>query len=91
MALGSISSRCPVISPTIASPENSCHQDSVCRSYITRLLKCRKPVVPKSRTSPFTVRLNTKAVLHSGQNVIVTGSPPTTSLTISCQTKIWSG
>src|SRR5918996_1478887 len=56
-----------------------------------RLLYRRRPVVPKSSTCPFTVRLNVIAVLHSGQKVTTSGSPPTVSFAISCQIKIWIG
>ena len=73
------------------SPPTSCHQDSVCRSYISRLLWRSAPVVPKSSIAPSTVRLYTKAVLHSGQKVMTTGSPPTVSFTSSCHTITCTG
>jgi hypothetical protein len=49
------------------------------------------PVVPKLNVRPSTRRSNAIAVLQSGQNVTATGTPATTSLTISCQVRIWSG
>src|SRR5262249_17107524 len=40
---------------------------------------------------PLIIRSKTMPELQSGQNVTVTGTPPTTSFTISCHMRIWSG
>ena len=56
-----------------------------------RSLLRRLPETPNVRSSPFTTREKAMAELQSGQYVTITGSPPTTSLTISCQVRISSG
>jgi len=88
---GRIFNSLPVNSPMIPWPRNCCHQLSVCRSYMTRSELRSLPVVPKSSTRPSSRRSNTTAVLHSGQKVTVTGTPPIESLTISCQIRIFNG
>jgi hypothetical protein len=75
----------------MASPVACCHQLSVRRSYITRSLARRLPVVPKSWTTPSISRSKTSAVLHSGQNVTTTATPPRVSFTISCHMRTASG
>ena len=40
----------PVRTPRLARPVSCCHSDSVCRSYITRLLAYSIPDVPKLST-----------------------------------------
>ena len=49
------------------------------------------PQETRSRHAPSVEGADLGAVLHSGQNVIATGSAPTMSLTISCQIKICRG
>ena len=73
------------------APVACCHQVSVWRSYMIRLLYRSRPVVPKSSTWPSNARWNPIAVLHSGQNVTEIGTPPTSSLTISCQVSTCKG
>ena len=58
---------------------------------MTRSLFLRFPDVPKSRTRLPTRRSNAMAVLHRGQYVTVTGTPPMSSLTISCDIRIARG
>ena len=77
--------------PTMASPESCCHSDSLVRSYMMRSLRRSLPETPNSRTSPPTLRAKTIAELQSGQYVTITGSPPTTSFTISCHVRMCSG
>jgi hypothetical protein len=40
---------------------------------------------------PVLRRPEAKAELHNGQYVTAIGTPPTVSLTISCQIRIWTG
>ena len=91
MAAGRILSCLPVSSPTIPSPVNCCHQEWVCLSYIIRPLFLRFPETPKSYTTPSSLLSKTKAELHKGQKVTATGTPATTSLTISCQSSMGTG
>src|ERR687892_2157974 len=59
---------------------------------MTRLEWNRRPDVPKSRRSPSMIgRRKAIPVLHSGQYVTVTGSPPIRSLTISCHIRMRTG
>lgn len=58
---------------------------------LTRLLNRSRLVVPKSNTLPSSLRSKAITVLRRGQKVTVTGTPPTVSLTISCQMRICRG
>ena len=91
MEAGMNGNLCPANSPMMASPVSCCHQVWVCRSYMIRSLFRKLPDTPKSNTRPSNVRLKAKAELHSGQKVTMTGSPPTTSFTTSCQVRMASG
>ena len=88
---GSGVSVAPTMSPTSALPPICCQSDSVSRSYITKSLLRRMPDPPKRSVRSPTCRSNAMAVLHRGQYVMSTGTPPTTSLTISCHSRISSG
>ena len=81
----------PVNTPTIASPVNCCHQDSVWRSHITRSELRRLPVVPNVSSRPSTRRSKTSDELHRGQNVTAIGCPPKSSLTTSCHAGVPTG